>query len=196
MLVNFKGRVITIGPTKLLAKRPRQNMFSHGYRCQKQKTKLRIQHVFGPRARQMLIYRFIKSFLNTMSCVGLHGAGCWLLAAAAAAAAARRACHATAASALFTPREAGVAGLPSGSAAAPRRGAERCAPSPPLRCIEAAGLRHGNRCGTALRGERRLLDGVVPLWARMCEAEGGSPHTPPPPLGGWGGQTRLWAKGP
>ena len=38
ILMNFRGRLITIDPTKFEAKRPRADPYSHGYRCQNTNT--------------------------------------------------------------------------------------------------------------------------------------------------------------
>ena len=48
MLIEFRGRLNPIDPTKFEAKRPRQDPYSHGYRYNKHKTKLRIPHAFEP----------------------------------------------------------------------------------------------------------------------------------------------------
>ena len=52
ILIDVKGRLVTIDPTKFEAKRPRQDPYSHGYRGQKhrkQTLRLRISHASGPK---------------------------------------------------------------------------------------------------------------------------------------------------
>ena len=53
ILIIFIGCLTPIGGTKFEAKRPRQDPYSHGYRCQRYLWEHRIPHAFGPEARRI-----------------------------------------------------------------------------------------------------------------------------------------------